>query len=142
MPKRAQIDGRGPGAIRRCVFTNGTFVEPIEVWDEPTELTFGVAEQPHHLDEYGDIQRGQFLLSPNPDGSTTLTGTTWYRLKVFPTVYWDRWTKLFLHAIHLRVLDHVKRLSEHPGMAARESAAQPAWMEAANETCACTRHAR
>src|SRR5258708_4302410 len=46
----------------RCVFTNGTFVEPIEVWNAPRELTFGVAEQPRHLDEYGDIQRGQFLL--------------------------------------------------------------------------------
>jgi uncharacterized membrane protein YhaH (DUF805 family) len=142
MPLEARIDGRGPSAIRRCVFTNGTFVEPIEVWNEPRELTFGVAEQPHHLDEYGDIERGQFLLSANADGTTTLRGTTWYRLKVFPTAYWDAWAKKFLHAIHLRVLDHVKRISEDPSrVAAAAPAAQPDWMAASNETCNCTRHA-
>jgi uncharacterized membrane protein YhaH (DUF805 family) len=142
MPLEARIDGREIGAIRRCVFTNGTFVEPIEVWNAPRELTFGVAEQPHHLDEYGDIQRGQFLLTPNPDGTTSLTGTTWYRLKVFPTAYWDAWAKTFLHAIHMRVLDHVKRLSEEPGKVVTAPAPQPDWMSTANETCACTRHAR
>jgi hypothetical protein len=140
MPKEARIDGRGPGAIRRCIFTNGTFVEPIEVWNAPHELTFGVKEQPRHLDEYGDFQRGQFLLTANPDGTTTLTGTTWYRLKVYPTFYFNAWAKVFLHAIHLRVLEHVKEQAERPTAIARQAAAQPDWMATANETCNCTRH--
>src|SRR5207237_1153813 len=101
---------------------------------------FGVAEQPQHLTEYGDIQRGQFLLTQNPDGTTTLTGTTWYRLKVFPTAYWDAWAKRFLHAIHLRVLDHVKRISENPTAVIASPTVQPDWMTASNATCNCTRH--
>lgn len=142
MPLEARIDdlGRDPGATRRCVFTNGTFVEPIEVWNEPRELTFGVKEQPAHLDEYIGVTRGQFLITPNADGTTTLTGTTWYRLKVFPTVYWKWWSDRLLHAIHLRVLHHVQRLSERPGEASVQ-AEMPAWMRASNATCDCTRHA-
>lgn len=58
-----------------------------------------------------------------------------------PTAYWKRWTELFLHAIHLRVLDHIKQISEQPTLAQRTPAVQPAWMAAANATCDCTRHA-
>jgi hypothetical protein len=110
------------------------------VWDEPRELSFGVAEQPDHLAEYLDVKRGQFLLTDNHDGTTTLRGTTWYALKVFPTVYWSGWAQTFLHAIHLRVLEHVKRLSEQPDEALA-AAAMPSWMAASNATCNCTRHA-
>lgn len=140
MPIEARIDGHDPGATRRCVFTNGTFVEPIQVWDAPRELTFGVEKQPEHLDEYIAVEKGQFLLTANPDGTTTLRGTTWYRLKVFPTAYWSAWAQTFLHAIHLRVLDHVKRLSEHRGPRLTQAADMPRWMQASNETCDCTRH--
>jgi uncharacterized membrane protein YhaH (DUF805 family) len=142
MPIEARIEGHDPGATRRCVFTNGTFVEPIEVWNEPRELTFGVREQPGKLDEYLNVKRGRFLLTANPDGTTTLEGTTWYELKVFPVAYWRAWAGTFLHAIHLRVLDHVKRLSEQPlARAAAEPPPMPSWMAASNATCACTRHA-
>jgi uncharacterized membrane protein YhaH (DUF805 family) len=140
MPLEARIDGQDPGATRRCVFTNGTFVEPIEVWNAPRELTFGVKEQPGNLDNYIDVSRGQFLLTDNHDGTTTLRGTTWYDLKVFPVAYWRMWTETFLHAIHLRVLDHVKQLSEEPDRPRAHAAALPAWMEASHATCACTRH--
>src|SRR5439155_13802758 len=128
MPIEARIDGRDPGATRRCVFTNGEFEEPITVWDEPRELTFGVRRQPQNLDHYIDVERGQFLLTGNPDGTTTLRGTTWYALRLFPVGYWRRWTETFLHAIHLRVLEHVKRLSEHPGASVAQAAQQPPWM--------------
>src|SRR5207244_574388 len=77
MPIEARIDGRDPGALRRCIFTNGEFEEPIEVWDEPRELRFGVRRQPQNIDEYVSIRRGQFLLTDNHDGTTTLRGTTW-----------------------------------------------------------------
>jgi hypothetical protein len=139
MPLEARIDGHDPGATRRCIFTNGTFVEPIEVWDEPRQLTFGVAEQPRHLDEYIHVKKGQFLLEDNHDGTTTLVGTTWYELRVFPAPYWSWWSERLLHAIHMRVLDHIARLSEQRSFA---SAPMPAWMQSANQTCACTRHAK
>ncbi|HJT24142.1 MAG TPA: hypothetical protein VJ873_06165, partial [bacterium] len=31
-PIRAEIKGKGPGAVRHCVFSTGPFVEPIQVW--------------------------------------------------------------------------------------------------------------
>lgn len=138
MPLEARIDGEGTSAVRRCVFTNGTFVEPIQVWDAPRELSFGVTTQPVNLDPYLEVRRGQFLLTANPDGTTTLRGTTWYRLKVHPTEYWKRWTDTFLHAIHLRVLDHVKEISEHPDRARVPPPPLPKWIETAQSTCNCT----
>lgn len=138
MPIRAEIDGSEPGATRRCVFTNGTFVEPIETWRAPQELTFRVKEQPGNLDRYLDVTRGQFLLIDNHDGTTTLRGTTWYQLKVFPTTYWKMWSDLFLHRIHMRVLRHVKKISEHPDAPLGQAAMMPAWMEEASHTCKCT----
>ena len=39
-PVRAEIRGRGAGAVRYCEFSTGPFVEPIEVWDEPRRLAF------------------------------------------------------------------------------------------------------
>lgn len=141
MPIQARIDGHAAGATRRCIFTNGEFVEPVEVWDAPRELRFGVETMPPNVAEYLAVDGGQFLLTDNGDGTTTLEGTTWYRLKVFPAGYWKWWTSTFLHSIHLRVLEHIARISEHPDRPLASAATQPAWMEAANETCACTRHA-
>jgi hypothetical protein len=138
MPIEAKIDGSDPGATRRCIFTNGTFVEPIETWRAPEELTFRVQEQPGNLDRYLDVTRGQFLLVDNHDGTTTLRGTTWYQLKVFPTAYWKAWADVFLHRIHLRVLRHVKKLAEHPEAPVGVAAAMPPWMEQASHTCKCT----
>jgi hypothetical protein len=140
MPLEARIDGAGPGALRRCIFTNGTFEEPIETWLPGRELTFGVRAEPKNLEPYIQVTRGQFLLIPNPDGTTTLRGTTWYELRVFPASYFSLWSQTLLHAIHMRVLDHVKRISEgaDPG-AARSAALPPPWMKAVNQTCACTR---
>jgi hypothetical protein len=140
MPIEARIDGAGVGALRRCIFTNGTFEEPIEVWRPGRELTFGVRGQPANLDPYLHVTRGQFLLRPNPDGTTTLRGTTWYALDVFPTRYWAAWTRTFLHAIHMRVLRHIARVSEGAPVAA--APAQPDWMISVNQTCRCTTHAQ
>jgi uncharacterized membrane protein YhaH (DUF805 family) len=140
MPLEARIEGRDPGALRRCVFTSGEFEEPIEVWNEPRELRFGVRAQPPQLSPYLDVRRGQFLLTRNGDGSTTLTGTTWYDLRVHPVAYWSSWADTFLHAIHLRVLTHIQRLSEHPEAAHEPVAEMPAWLEMSHATCRCTRH--
>ena len=143
MPIEARIDGEDPGATRRCIFTNGEFVEPILVWDAPRELRFGVERQPAHLGRYIDVHQGQFLLTRNDDGSTSLRGTTWYDLRVHPAGYWHFWTETLLHAIHMRVLDHVKNISEHPERVARmgRPAPLPSWIASSNATCNCTRHA-
>lgn len=125
-PIRAEISGRGPGAIRRCIFSTGPFVEPIEVWDEPRLLKFGVTENPAPLNEltpYGHIdpphlhgyfvsQEGQFVLTPLPGGGTRLEGTTWYRDAMWPAAYWHLWSDYIIHRIHLRVLNHIRERAE------------------------------
>ena len=51
-PTEARIDGSGPGAIRKCQFSTGAFVEPITVWDEPHLLRFRVTHNPAPLGEW------------------------------------------------------------------------------------------
>lgn len=125
-PIRAEISGRGVGAVRYCVFSTGAFVEPIEVWDEPRLLQFGVTAQPRvmneyswyselrppHLENYLHSRKGQFLLTELPGGRTRLEGTTWYQNDFWPGIYWQQWSDYIIHRIHLRVLDHIKHLSE------------------------------
>ncbi len=117
-PLRARIAGRGVGAIRTCEFTTGNFIEPIEVWNEPRLLRFGVTANPppmRELSPYNGVdapQRGQFALETLPDGRTRLTGTTWYQHHLWPSGYWQLWSDAIIHRIHLRVLRHIKGLSE------------------------------
>jgi uncharacterized membrane protein YhaH (DUF805 family) len=125
-PIRAEIDGRGLGSTRHCVFSTGEFVEPITVWDEPNLLRFRVETQPRAMDElslYRNIhpphvsdylvsRQGQFLLTTMPDGRTLLEGTTVYEIHFWPGSYWRVWSDFIIHRIHYRVLDHIKKLSE------------------------------
>jgi hypothetical protein len=125
-PLRAEISGRGVGAVRHCLFSTGPFVEPIEVWDEPRLLKFSVTKNPEpmqewtpyrdvhpaHLDGYLESRAGQFRLVPLEGGRTLLEGTTWYYHHLWPADYWQLWSDHIIHTIHLRVLRHVKELSE------------------------------
>jgi len=125
-PIRAEISGRGPGALRRCIFSTGAFLEPIEIWDEPHLLRFGVSASPAPLNEltpYGHIEpphlhgyfvseEGQFLLTSLPDGGTRVEGTTRYRNAMWPAAYWHLWSDYIIHRIHLRVLNHIKQAAE------------------------------
>jgi uncharacterized membrane protein YhaH (DUF805 family) len=124
-PIRAKIQGRGVGAVRRCIFSTGEFVEPIEIWNEPHQLVFGVKTMPMpmhewsykkihppHLDQYLQVTHGEFRLEPLPGNRTRLIGTTWYSNKVWPSLYWKAWSDGIIHTVHLRVLRHIKNLSE------------------------------
>jgi uncharacterized membrane protein YhaH (DUF805 family) len=125
-PTRARIDGQGVGAIRHCIFTTGEFVEPIQVWDENRLLHFSVAQQPEpmeemspyprlktpHLDGYFRSSEGELRLTSLPGGRTLLSGTTWYTDRIWPSRYWQLWSDTLIHHIHLRVLNHIKNLSE------------------------------
>ena len=133
-PERAEIFGRGAGAERHCVFSTGSFVEPIEVWDEPRLLKFSVTSNPPPMQEwtpYKDVHPphlegflvsngGQFLLEPLPGGGTRLEGTTWYRHSLWPAGYWKLWSDEIIHRIHLRVLRHVQRLAKSETGRSRE----------------------
>jgi uncharacterized membrane protein YhaH (DUF805 family) len=124
-PVRARIDRMGVGAIRRCEFSTGPFVEPITAWEEPTRLAFSVTSNPPpmrewspfnihppHLENFLVSHAGQFRLTSLPDGRTHLEGTTWYEHRLFPEAYWKLWSDFIIHRIHQRVLEHVKHLSE------------------------------
>jgi hypothetical protein len=128
-PMRARIEGTGPGAVRYCEFSTGPFVEPIQVWDEPRLLRFAVTRNPapmnewspyanvmpRHLHGYLISKQGQFLLTPLPNGHTLLEGTTWYQHGLWPETYWTIWSQAIIHRIHMRVLNHIKNLSESDG---------------------------
>ncbi len=124
-PIQAEIHGQGVGAVRHCVFSTGPFVEPITVWDAPNQLAFSVTSQPEpmkelspyhihppHLDHFLVSKKGRFVLEKMADGRTLLEGTTWYTNKMWPEFYWGLLADRIIGAIHHRVLDHVKNLSE------------------------------
>ncbi|MCA9201724.1 MAG: SRPBCC family protein, partial [Planctomycetales bacterium] len=141
-PQRARIEGRGVGAVRYCEFTTGAFVEPITVWEPGRRLAFDVTEQPApmfelspyrhvhppHLHGYLRSNHGEFRLIALDGNRTRLEGRTWYEFDMFPQSYWTLWSDLLIHRIHVRVLEHVKSLSESEaeGLAQSRSAASHA----------------
>jgi hypothetical protein len=114
-PVQSTVDGYCVGAGRKCIFSNGyTFDEKMTVYDVNKNLTFDIVKQPRDPEIMGhiDIQRGQFLLTDNGDGTTTLVGNSWYKLYVFPVWYYDIWASSITRNVHLRVMEHIKILSE------------------------------
>ncbi len=124
-PVRAEMEGVGVGAVRRCIFSTGAVIEPITVWDEPRTLAFGITEQPPtmremspydieppHLEGYFVSHRGQFELVPLARGRTLLKGTSWYSNRMWPAPYWRLWTDHIMHSVHGRVMGHIRARSE------------------------------
>ena len=124
-PIQARIEGSGVGAIRHCVFSTGSFVEPITDWQEPTLLAFDVSSSPPPMKElslYEHIEaphlhghmvshHGQFRLIER-DGQIVLEGTTWFTHSLSPQWYWGPISDYMIHRIHERVLNHIKRTVE------------------------------
>ena len=125
-PMTATLEGTGVGAVRRCTFSTGDFVEPITVWQPGRRLEFRVTSQPPpmrklspwpdvhapHLDGFLRSERGRFDLIALPNGRTLLRGTSWYRNRMWPQPYWGFIADELMHRIHRRVLEHVARLAE------------------------------
>jgi hypothetical protein len=115
-PTQTTNGGNFVGADRQCIFSNGIVIkERVAEFVPDEKLTFEVVEQPTDPEAYGHISlhRGQFILQDNHDGTTTLIGSSWYTLHVRPRWYFDLWTRNMSSAVHLRVMNHIKRLSEH-----------------------------
>jgi hypothetical protein len=124
-PIRARITGEGVGAIRECLFSTGTFVEKINAWEEGRLLGFNVVAgpegmrewspydiHPRHLDGYFVPESAEFRLTATPDGGTRLEGISWYRNSMWPAPYWRLWSDALLHAVHMRVFQHIKKRAE------------------------------
>jgi hypothetical protein len=116
-PTTTTNGGNFVGADRQCMFSDDIVIkERVAEFVPQEKLTFDIVEQPTHPEAYGHIwlHRGQFVLRDNRDGTTTLFGSSWYTLHVRPRWYFDLWTRDMTRAVHLRVMNHVRRLSEHP----------------------------
>ncbi|MCA1660017.1 MAG: hypothetical protein LC642_05705 [Verrucomicrobiaceae bacterium] len=114
-PTKTTNGGDFVGADRQCMFSDGIVIkERVAEFIPQEKLTFDIVEQPTHPEAYGHItlHRGQFVLRDNRDGTTTLFGSSWYTLHVRPRWYFDLWTRDMTRAVHLRVMNHVRRLSE------------------------------
>jgi hypothetical protein len=114
-PMATTVTGQYKGAGRKCIFSNSyVFGEKIVTYDQNKDLTFDIIDQPRDPEIMGhiDIERGQFLLKDNGNGTTTLVGNSWYKLYVFPVWYYDIWAQSITRNVHLRVMQHIKELSE------------------------------
>jgi uncharacterized membrane protein YhaH (DUF805 family) len=128
-PESAHIDGAGVGAVRYCVFSTGAFVEPITRWEPGHRLSFDVTSSPPpmrewspypdlhppHLDGFLRSRRGEFRLVALDGGRTRLEGSTWYELEMGPEGYWQMFSDVIIHRIHMRVLAHIKHEAEQGG---------------------------
>jgi hypothetical protein len=114
-PTQTTNGGNFVGADRQCMFSDGVVIKERVAEFVPREkLTFDIVEQPTHPEAYGHItlHQGQFVLRDNGNGTTTLFGSSWYTLHVRPLWYFDIWTRDMTRAVHLRVMNHVRRLAE------------------------------
>jgi hypothetical protein len=114
-PIAASVTSYREGAGRKCIFSNGYAIgERISTYEPGKDLTFDIIDQRRdpELMNHLDLLKGQFLLKDNGDGTTTVTGTSWYKLHVFPAWYYDLWTVSIVRNVHLRVMEHIKELSE------------------------------
>jgi len=114
-PTQTTNGGNFVGADRQCMFSDGIVIkERVAEFVPNQKLTFDIVEQPTHPEAYGHItlHRGRFELRDNGNGTTTLIGSSWYTLQVRPAWYFDLWTRDMTRAVHLRVMQHVRRLAE------------------------------
>ncbi|MBT1690438.1 hypothetical protein [Dawidia soli] len=115
-PVQSTVSGHAVGDERKCIFSNGaTFDEVIVQSVQDSVFTFDIVKQPEDPEIIGhiNIERGQFILTRRADGSTLLTGNSWYTLKVYPAWYYDLWAVDITRQVHIRVMDHIKQLAEH-----------------------------
>jgi uncharacterized protein YndB with AHSA1/START domain len=114
-PVQSVATGTHIGAVRQCKFTNGiAFQEQITELVPNKTLTFKVTSQPSHPEIIGhfSLDKGQLSLEANADGTTTVIATSWYRIFVRPSAYFDWWATDIVRHVHFRVLGHMKKLAE------------------------------
>ncbi|HEX8373327.1 MAG TPA: hypothetical protein VF585_11135 [Chthoniobacterales bacterium] len=68
--------------------------------------------EPAHVKDYLVSERGELRLTPLPGGRTHLQGSTWYRHHIWPAAYWQACSDHLIHAMHRRVLEHIKAEAE------------------------------
>jgi hypothetical protein len=117
-PVATTAEGQFVNARRECIFSgNAVFKETIAEFETGKRLTFDIVESPRDPELLGHLspRRGQFVLTANANGTTTLGGSTWYSLHVRPLWYFDLWTQHIFSAVHRRVMEDIRRRAESGG---------------------------
>ena len=92
----------GPGEVRVAI--GAVALNHVDVW-----VRKGL---PHLKLEYLRSREEQFTLTPQADGTTLLTGTSYYESRLWPGDYWQLWTDMVAHQVHRVVLREIKTQSE------------------------------
>lgn len=64
--------------------------------------------QPAHLHDTFISKRGEFCLESLADGTTRLTGTSWYQERLWPGWYWLTYSDAIVRVIHARVSEQIR----------------------------------
>ena len=121
-PLATRTVGTGVGAARECLLSTGPMPERITAWNPPHLLAFDVLATPHpmvemspfreihppHLHDTYVSKRGEFRLEALVDGTTRLTGTSWYEQRLWPGRYWLTYSDAVVRAVHARVYDQIR----------------------------------
>ena len=114
-PVYTTATGHFVGAERQCVFSgNLVFDERITELEPNRRLQFDIVRQPDHPEILGhaDVLHGGMTLVDNGNGTTTLVGSTAYRLHVYPAAYYDLWAMQIGREVHWSVMKQIRRLAE------------------------------
>ena len=114
-PVETTASGATVGSARQCRFSGGITVdERISEVIPGRSVAFDVTRQPRYPEvaDHATLHRGRITVEDNGDGTTTLVGTSWYSLHVFPAAYFGPWGDYLIHGVHYRVFDHIKTLAE------------------------------
>ncbi|MGV3696284.1 hypothetical protein [Flavobacterium sp.] len=134
-PIKAVIKKSGVGGKRYVYFSTGNLNQHITCWDEPNLLHFSIESSPavvrewnpfwtldpQHLKGYFKPYKGQFKLERTANNVTLLESTTWYKVDVYPQLYWKTWANIIIRKIHYRVLQHIKTESEKENAQSRNT---------------------
>ena len=124
-PRISRAEGAFVGARRECVLGQNTIIEERITRAEPGRaLFFRVTKMPNDPEIMGHLYlfRGGFQIVPRSDGTCDLIGHTDYGLATRPGWYFDWWAQSVIHAVHRRVLNHIRQLAEHDAGASLERA--------------------
>lgn len=127
-PVQTTVDAPEVGATRRCIFSGNLVIgERITELTPGKSMTFAITSQPRYPEftDHGKLLQGQITVTGNSDGTTTLTGTSWYAMRVYPAWYFGPWADGIIHGVHYRVFDHIKALSEAEAAKRRLTATAP-----------------
>lgn len=114
-PVESTVSAPAVGASRLCRLSGGIDIgERITRLDSDREIDFDITQMPRYpeLADHATLERGRIRIQDNGDGTSTLIGTSWYALRVSPSLYFGPWADYLVHDVHGRVFEHIKSLSE------------------------------